>query len=483
MRQAQRKWPLVVKVPLIVAVLMVFAAAIMSSVLLLRLGQEQRGRIEALGDAYLDATSAALAPALDRRDVWEAFDILDRSRRGFATLRLRLAAAVLPDGTTLAATDPLRLPTGTVPGPDIARPGGSDLEIEESEGLAWASRPVVESGIELGRVLVEIDVSDLWQERLRLGLVLVGVNGGVALAMAGWGWWLVRRMLRPVRLLTEQLGRGASGVPRQVAPAAYASSGPEFAMLFGSYNAMVRAAGEREALTARLAEEERMSTLGVLAGSMAHEVNNPLGGMLTALDTIAEHGADDVVRVQSVGFLRRGLEDIRNVVRSSLVLYRTRGESTPFGRDTLDDLKYLAGPEAARRGVLLEWRNTVDAAPLVDGTAVRQAVLNLVLNAVAASPPGRTVCVHAELRGPRLVVTVADEGPGLPPAMAAILDMPTAMPPAGSRGLGLWTAARAARSLDGRIRRQAGFGGTILVLEIPAPLDAAAGARMVLADV
>ncbi|MCC7274233.1 MAG: HAMP domain-containing histidine kinase [Alphaproteobacteria bacterium] len=241
----------------------------------------------------------------------------------------------------------------------------------------------------------------------------------------------------------------------------------EFGALFRGYNAMVRAAGEREALRLRLAEEERLATLGTLAGSMAHEVNNPLGGMLTALDTIAAHGTDARVREQSIGFLRRGLEDIRNVVRASLVLYKARAGPTVLSREALDDLRYLAGPEAARRGVQLAWENAVEAAPVGNATAVRQAVLNLLLNAIAASPPRGTVSLAARHDDGRLIIAVADEGAGLPQSVDAMLSAPDAGLPAGSTGLGLWAATRAVRALGGTIRHEITATGTILVLEIP----------------
>ncbi|MCC7274232.1 MAG: hypothetical protein IT561_16310 [Alphaproteobacteria bacterium] len=192
--------------PLLVAALMALAAGLMSSGVLLRLTQEQEGRIDALSSAYLEATASALAPALARQDVWEAFDILDRSQRSFGALRLRLAAAISPDGRVLAATDARRLPVGAPAAPAVDR----------EPRFIWASRDVVESGIGLGRVLIEIDVSEQQAQRFRLGLVLVAANLGLATFLAVLGWWLVRRMLRPVRLLTEHLGRGVAAVPAEV---------------------------------------------------------------------------------------------------------------------------------------------------------------------------------------------------------------------------------------------------------------------------
>lgn len=452
-----RGLPLAAKVPILVAGLMLLAAGVMSAGALLRLRQEQDSRIAALSNAYLEATASSLADVFVRRDVWEAFDILDRSRNTFGALRLQLAVAVLPDGSVLAATDARKLPVGS----RLQNP------TENAPSLLWAGRDVTEGGIQLGRLLIEVDVSEQQAARVHLGAVLVAANAGLAAALALLGWWLVRRMLRPVRLLTDQLALATSFGPSEIPTHAFDHVGPEFGSLFESYNAMVRAAGERASLQAQLAEEERLATLGMLAGSMAHEVNNPLGGMLTALDTIAEHGADQDVREQSVGFVKRGLEDIRNVVRASLVLYKAPTGPATLSRAGLDDLRHLAGPEAARRGVQLAWENLVDEASVGDATAVRQVVLNLLLNAVAASPPRGTVSLTARHAEGRLTIAVTDEGDGLPPRMASMLDEPNLAAPSGNKGLGLWTAIRAARSLHGTIRREVAAIGTVLILEIP----------------
>jgi signal transduction histidine kinase len=466
MRNRPVRWPLVVKVPLMAAGLVLVAAALVSAGVLVRLTQEQDARVSALGRAYLDTTAAALAPSLAHGDVWEAFDVLDRGRQAFGALRLRLAAVVLPNGRILAATDPRRLPVGSAPPAELASHGTGGLAMDRIGGLGWMARDVTDGGRSLGKVLVEMDLAEERAGQVRLLLVMVAVNAALALALAALGWWVTSRMLRPVRLLAAHLGGAADGPPTKL-PVKAAGRSPEARTLFRRYNAMVESVEERQALTARLAEEERLATLGALAGSMAHEVNNPLGGMLTALDTIASHGSDPAVRTRSVSLLRRGLEDIRNVVRASLVLYK--GPPTPgsaLDRGAMDDLRLLAGPEAARRGVTLDWDNRVGEEP-VDPTPIRQIVLNLLLNAIAATSPGGVVKLSAGRDRGRLVVAVSDGGPGLPEAMASILARPGPMPTGGGTGLGLWTAARAAQALGGTIRSTAAEAGTTLVLEIP----------------
>jgi signal transduction histidine kinase len=461
------RWPLSVRVPLLVAALLVAVSVVASQIVLARLAAEQQRRLAGLADAYLDGVAAALHAALVRRDVWEAFDVVDRARSSFQALPLVTAAALLPDGTVLAATDPRRLPVGS-------RYAQADRVADDAPlppldtAHAVIARAVYDSGVFIGRVVIELDLSAERAERRRAGTVLLLLNAALTILFATLGWWLVRRMLAPVRLLSAHLAASTER-PAPLPDAAIARVGGEFKSLFARFNAMARASEERETLAARLAEEERLAVLGRLASGVAHEVNNPLGGMLTAVDTLASHGADPEVRAQSVGFLRRGLFDIRSVVRASLVLYKAAPGTDATPPEALDDLRALAGPEARRRRVQLVWDNRLSAAVQADATAVRQVALNLLLNAIAASPPEGTVRVAISAAAGWLVLRVADEGPGLPPDIAATLDRPDASPPAGRTGLGLWTAVAVAHRLGGRIRRLPSPSGTTLQFEVPLP--------------
>ena len=77
---APRRWPLALRVPLLITLLMIGIAAAISKLVLVRLEATQAAHVEELSGAYLDGLSTALLPAMIRRDPWEAFDALDRSR-------------------------------------------------------------------------------------------------------------------------------------------------------------------------------------------------------------------------------------------------------------------------------------------------------------------------------------------------------------------------------------------------------------------
>ena len=81
------EWPLVVKIPVLVAGLMVTVAFVTSQIVLWKFAQNQEGNLRALTSAYLDSLSVAVLPAILRGDVWEVFDALDRARGRYAEVR------------------------------------------------------------------------------------------------------------------------------------------------------------------------------------------------------------------------------------------------------------------------------------------------------------------------------------------------------------------------------------------------------------
>jgi signal transduction histidine kinase len=448
-----RSWPLSWKVPLLVACLMVGIATMISQVVLSRLASDQESNLRMLTNAYLDGISAAVIQPVIRADVWETFDALDRARNHYSGVEAKFVIVELPDHKFLAASDPIRFPVRSALPAEISEhfPANDGLSINDASGRAWLSRSLQVEGHTVGRILAEIDIAQLLQVRRHVLWTLILVNSGLTLAFAAIGYFALQRMLWPLTILTNYFERVREGRAEPIPENNQFKVAAEFRRLFASFNAMARALNEREALASHLADQEKYAVLGKLASGMAHEVNNPLGGIFNALDTLRRHGSDSNVRDTTLNLLHRGLAHIRNVVRSMLVTYKPENAGQSLRPADIDDLRVLVEPDAARRKVGLDWTNELrDKLPVAAGS-VRQATLNLLLNACAASPPGGRVSFRAAVENDALVVEVCDDGPGLPPAIADYLVADQERGALPGDGLGLWIVRRLVKNERGSI--------------------------------
>jgi signal transduction histidine kinase len=175
------------------------------------------------------------------------------------------------------------------------------------------------------------------------------------------------------------------------------------------------------------------------------------------------------VRETSLSLLERGLAGIHNVVRAALVTYKGSDEPSWLTSADLDDLQFLIQHEVGRRRLEIEWANRLPSRVPVDGGAIRQAVLNLLLNACVASPVGGRVRFEASRSVGALRFVISDDGPGLPEPFVELLTSPAqGSLPERAQGLGIWTSARLIARVGGTAMvEQRQKGGTHIVISIP----------------
>ena len=469
------EWPIAIKVPLLVMVLMLVISVVISNTVLTRLAETQERHLQTLSRAYLDGLGGTLLPHILHEDVWEVFDTLDRARSIYAGLNAITTIVLNPANRVIAASDPKTFPTGQSIATALDGLGANGkLIIDEDKRTARRLDAMTLQGQKVGALYTELDVSALIAERQSVLWQLIVTNALLTLFLMAVGYGAVWRMVQPVRTLGAFLDRGSDGPVEIIPDTQLGSPTSEFGRLFRRYNAMARAANDRLHLTEQLAEKERLASLGRLASGMAHEINNPLGGLFNALDAIKRYGDRETVRESSIRLLERGLNGIRDVARATLMTYRQPEDPRALKREDIEDLHYLIQPALRQNDLTLNWRNTTDEELPLPAASVRDAILNLLLNACAMSTKGGLVSFMAQRTAHGLEVSVGDCGPGMPEAHRNFLEHGSSAsgPMKAGAGLGLWMVRRLLDGTGGSARVEASPAGTMIRLILPFGMEA-----------
>jgi two-component system, OmpR family, sensor kinase len=470
--QRLRRLPLAIRVPAIVALLMVIISAAISERVLDRLARTQETYLNGLAAAYLDGLTSAIMPSVMREDSWEIFDTIERISRTAEALRPVETVVTNVDDVVLASSNPESTATDSVLG-DVFKGHFQDkgVTLETDSNTGFARQDLVYQGQTVGRIYATLDVSGLIAERRHVLLTLLLTNGLLAASFGLVGFVLVRRMIQPMHVLQSHMTAAAAGALEPIGDAEFPAGNAEAARMFHAYNALVSAERERSTLAVQLAEEEKLASLGRLASGMAHEINNPLGGLMNAVDTLKKHGSAEGVKRTSLDLIERGLTGIREVVEAALATYRPERSMRPFAQADLNDVRLLLKPELRRKRQILDWQvsDFPEGACELPGGPIRQAILNLLLNAIAATPDGGRVSFSCRAESGQLFIGIADQGPGLAPEVAGILTGSDPGPVFGKgHGLGIWMVRQIAVEIGARIDLVLPpDGGTCIRLAIP----------------
>lgn len=231
------------------------------------------------------------------------------------------------------------------------------------------------------------------------------------------------------------------------------------------YDDLVRSNESLQKAQAQLVERERLAALGELAAVVAHEVRNPLGVIFNSLGALRratqlEGIAADCLRMvgEEADRLNRIVGDLLDFARPYQLELRAERVETVL--QTAAGAVRLAQPDAPPVEVNVE--PTLGAAGL-DARLFHQALVNLISNAVQASPrsPVQLSARRETRTGGRswLVIDIADQGPGIAPEQAARIFQPFFTTKATGTGLGLAVVKRIVASHGGDVELHATPGG------------------------
>ena len=234
---------------------------------------------------------------------------------------------------------------------------------------------------------------------------------------------------------------------------------------------------DRRRAEGAMRELETLSTMGRLAARVAHEVNNPLAGIQNSFLLIKDAVPTTHPYYSYVGAIEREIGRISAVTRQLYETYRPDPEAAPEASvPTLlaDAVSLLRQVNRAVNVTIEIETDGVPATLPIPGALARQAIYNLVQNAIDASPPGGVVRVTAGVDGRTFTLSVRDQGPGVPEHLREQIFAPFFTTKTGARtsgmGLGLALVRRAVDALGGRIEiRDVPEGGTEFYIEVPLP--------------
>ncbi|NOY45096.1 MAG: PAS domain-containing protein [Deltaproteobacteria bacterium] len=255
---------------------------------------------------------------------------------------------------------------------------------------------------------------------------------GAGLEVEAWARALAQGAALEPREFT--LGRGEARREFVWVPSRFGQEGGQRGLIL-----QFRDVTEERMVRRTLERMDRLASLGRLAAGVAHEVRNPLTGVALLLDDLHDRLPDPADREA----LRQALGEIERLegIVQELLEY-ARVDTAPKRECRIGEIVegslFLVEKTARRQGIRVVRREEVgDARVLAAPEKLKQAVLNLLLNAVQAMPDGGELRVTVAAEGDRVAVEVADTGVGIPPGdQERIFEPFFSLRPGGS-GLGL----------------------------------------------
>ncbi len=341
------------------------------------------------------------------------------------------------------------------------------LEVRTTLGTPTNFRGSLAIGFSLEPV--ERRVADLAKQAIAAAIILMLVNSVLTAVY-------VETLIRPILSLNRTMKRAGLG---NLGVRASARTGDEVGELADAFNRMMdelEAARDREKVQrAQLAHTEKMAAVGTLAAGVAHEVNNPLAGILACVENMKSDPDDADQRDRYLDLIVDGLNRIERTV-NTLLNFSQQREMTLEETSLNHNLKHvveLVGYQLRRSGI--EVRFDLDengAAVLADHFQMEQLFLNLVLNAVQAMPRGGDLVLRTRVGEDSVVAEVRDTGSGIPEEIRDRIFDPffTTREVGEGTGLGLSVSDSITAAHGGTIEVKSTLGvGTIFRVELPLP--------------
>jgi two-component system NtrC family sensor kinase len=225
---------------------------------------------------------------------------------------------------------------------------------------------------------------------------------------------------------------------------------------FNSMIARIKQANEELKRThEKLVQSEKLASVGILASGVAHEINNPLGGIFNCLKMLKQNSDNPELREKYLALINEGLDRIENTV-SKLLWMSRKGEHAPVDvniKDTVDSVYSFLEYKMKKGGIAFMNEVPDDLRIIFDVHDFQQLFLNLFINAIYAMNDGGILEIKGRQEDSKVIIEVIDNGCGIEAEHIGRIFDPffTTKPTGEGTGLGLWLTYEIIRNYNGDI--------------------------------
>ncbi len=240
----------------------------------------------------------------------------------------------------------------------------------------------------------------------------------------------------------------------------------ELAVLGNRFNSMIeriRQANEDLRKTnEKMVQSEKLASIGILAAGVAHEINNPLGGLFNCVQMLKQSGDNPEFRERYLALVKEGLDKIETTV-SKLLWMSRKSEHAPVDvnvRNAVDGVYHFVEYRIQKDNIKFTNEVPEDLRVIVDLHDIQQMLLNLLINAVHAMRNGGQLSIGGRQENGTIKIDIADTGVGIAPENVSKIFDPffTTKPTGEGTGLGLWLSYGIMKNYNGEITVESELG-------------------------
>ena len=365
-----KSWPLAIKLSVTITTVVTGVGFLIGAIMVV---QDWTRSQEVLGEkALLLAESVAITTpkAMMRNDYWSLY----LSLKNMNSRQHGIITAMILDteGRIQAHLLPAKNPMGLVYSPE------SSIELDLFKQATATRKPIVLSGggftktgfqegviplfsdqKYLGVVRVRLSVAQLYEESKTSAIIVLALVLCFVIIGSLLGTIVSRRMVKPLTAITQGLEAVGRGEMTDFSPVPIKDR-DEIGRLGVTFNQIMVELAEKKMLEEEVAMSEKLVALGRITAGVAHEINNPLAGLLNCIDTLREHPENKALIDRYLPVIDQGLHRIKDIVHNMLVGLRMEEGGEIESIDHIDKLYDLISVDIDDMNIEILWDNSAE---------------------------------------------------------------------------------------------------------------------------